>query len=75
MNQGQLHLIEYLREENQVLRQRLGGRRLRLTDDQLRRFAAKAKGLGRKLLAEVATTVRAVVAGCHTVINRELATT
>jgi putative transposase len=30
---------------------------LRLSDDQRRRLAAKAKGLGRKLLAEVATIV------------------
>ena len=35
----------------------MGGRRLRLNDDQRRRLAAKAKGLGRKLLAEVATIV------------------
>ena len=32
-------------------------RRLRLNDDQVRRLAAKSKGLGRKLLAEVATIV------------------
>src|SRR6187200_2387028 len=57
MNQRQLHMIEYLREENRVLREQLGERRLRLTDDQRRRLAAKAKGLGRKLLAEVATIV------------------
>ncbi len=57
MNQRQLHAIEYLREENRVLREQLGERRLRLNDDQRRRLAAKAKGLGRKLLAEVATIV------------------
>src|SRR5918996_4516234 len=57
MNQRQLHMIEYLREENRVLREQLGGRRLRLNDDQRRRLAAKAKGLGRKLLSEVATIV------------------
>src|SRR5918996_223345 len=57
MNQRQLQMIEYLREENRVLREQLGERRLRLTDDQRRRLAAKAKGLGRKLLAEVATIV------------------
>src|SRR5215471_6110451 len=38
-------------------REQLGGRRVRLTDDQRRRLAAKAKGLGRKLLAEMATMV------------------
>ena len=57
MNQRQLQAIDYLREENRVLREQLGGRRLRLNDDQRRRLAAKAKGLGRKLLAEVATLV------------------
>ena len=57
MNQRQLQMIEYLREENCVLREQLGERRLRLTDDQRRRLAAKAKVLGRKLLAEVATIV------------------
>jgi hypothetical protein len=49
MNQQQLQLIDYLREENRVLREQLGEKRLRFNDDQRRRLAAKAKGLGRKL--------------------------
>jgi putative transposase len=57
MNQRQLQVIDYLREENRVLREQLGGRRLRLDDGQRRRLASKANGLGRKLLAEVATIV------------------
>src|SRR5581483_4183092 len=57
MNQRQLHVIDYLREENRVLREQLGSRRLRLNDDQRRRLASKAKGLGRKLLTEMATIV------------------
>src|SRR3954470_19593190 len=57
MNQRQQNVIEYLREENRVLREQLGERRLRFSDDQRRRLAAKAKGLGRKLLAEIATVV------------------
>ena len=57
MNQQQLELINYLREENRVLREQLGGKRLRFNDDQRRRLAVKAKGLGRKLLQEVATIV------------------
>src|SRR5580700_184972 len=57
MNQRQLQIIDYLREENRVLREQLGGQRVRLNDDQRRRLAAKAKGLGRKILAEVATIV------------------
>ena len=57
MNQHHLQAIDYLREENRVLREQLAGRRLRLTDDQRRRLAAKAKGMGRRVLAEVATIV------------------
>ena len=57
MNQGQQQVIEYLREENRVLREQLGHRRLRLHDDQRRRLAVRAKRLDRKLLAEVATLV------------------
>jgi putative transposase len=52
MNQRQLQMIDYLRDENRVLREQLGGRRLRLNDEQRRRLATKAKGLGRKRLAE-----------------------
>src|SRR3982750_486758 len=57
MNQQQQQAIEYLREENKVLREQLGSRRLRFTDEQRRRLAAKAKGLGRRALAAVATIV------------------
>ena len=57
MNQRQLHIIDYLREENRVLREQLGDHRLRFNDDQRRRLAVKAKELGRKILAEVATVV------------------
>jgi hypothetical protein len=57
MKRHQQQTIEYLREENRVLHEQLGDRRLRFNDDQRRRLAARAKGLGRKLLAEVATLV------------------
>jgi hypothetical protein len=57
MNQHQLQIIEYLREENRVLREQLGERRVRFNDDQRRRLASKAKGLSRKLLREAATLV------------------
>ena len=57
MNQHQLQIIDYLREENRVLREQLNGRRVRFNDDQRRRLAVRAKGLGRKLLREVATIV------------------
>ena len=57
MNQRQLQVIDYLREENRVLREQLAGRRLRLDDDQRRRLAVEAKALGRRVLAEIATIV------------------
>src|SRR6516164_3026481 len=57
MNQHQQHVIEYLIEENRVLREQIGNRRLRFSDNQRRRLAAKAKKLGRRLLAQVATIV------------------
>ena len=47
MNQHQLQIIDYLREENLVLREQVGGWRVRFNDDQRRRLAAKAKRLGR----------------------------
>ncbi|GJM22514.1 MAG: hypothetical protein DHS20C15_24290 [Planctomycetota bacterium] len=56
-NREQQRTIEYLVEENRVLKEHFGGRRLRLTDDQRRRLAAKGKRLGRKLLNRVATIV------------------
>jgi hypothetical protein len=57
LNRQQRDAIDYLREENRVLREQLGGKRLRLNDDQRRRLAAKAKMLGRRILREVATIV------------------
>src|SRR5437773_12576319 len=57
MNQHQHHVINYLIEENRVLREQIGDRRLRFNDDQRRRLSVKAKKLGRKILAQVATVV------------------
>jgi hypothetical protein len=57
MNQRQLEVMDYLREENRVLREQLGGRRVRFNDDQRRRLAVRAKTLGRSVLAEIATLV------------------
>src|SRR4051794_9843980 len=54
MNQKQQYAIDYLREENRVLRKQLGSRRLRFTDDQRRRLAAKAKLVGRRVLNKLA---------------------
>ena len=55
MNQHQQQVVEYLLEENRVLREQIGSRRMRFNDEQRRRLAVKAKTLGRKLLARIAT--------------------
>src|SRR2546423_12164813 len=57
MNHQQHDIINYLIEENRVLRQQISNRRLRFNDDQRRRLAVKAKKLGRRILAQGATIV------------------
>ncbi len=47
--------VAYLIEENRLLRRQLGGRRLRLTDEDRRRLAARAYRVGRAALREIAT--------------------
>ena len=42
----QNEVIDYLRDENRVLKQQLGRKRLRLTDDQRRRLALRGKRVG-----------------------------
>ncbi|MGI8895933.1 MAG: hypothetical protein ACR2HE_09840 [Casimicrobiaceae bacterium] len=43
VHRQQLDVIEYLKEENRVLREMLGEQRLRFTDAQRRRLAEKTK--------------------------------
>ncbi len=50
-------MIDYLKEENRVLREQLGGGRLRFTDDQRRRLAVKGRVLGRRALDGIAGLV------------------
>src|SRR5919106_2961574 len=57
VNRQQQEVIEYLVEENRVLMEQLRGRRLRLTDDQRRRLAARGQRLDRRILKQVATIV------------------
>jgi putative transposase len=57
LHRHQTDVIAYLVEENRVLKEQLKGRRLRLTDDQRRRLAAKGKRIGRLALNRVATIV------------------
>ncbi len=42
---------------NRVLREQLGHRRLRFTDNQRRQLAAKGKAIGRQVLRELGTIV------------------
>jgi hypothetical protein len=57
VNRHQANVVAYLVEENRVLKEQMKGRALRLTDDQRRRLAAKAKHLGRRALDHVTTIV------------------
>ncbi len=57
VNRSQQNVIEYLQEENRVLREQLGEKPLRFTDQQRRRLAAKARSIGRKRLFEIGTLV------------------
>jgi len=57
LNQQQQDIIDYLQEENRVLREQLRGKRVRFSDDQRRRLAVKAQKLGRRVLHELATLV------------------
>jgi len=43
VNRHQAQAIDYLVEENRVLKEQLDGKRIRLTNDQRRRLAAKGK--------------------------------
>jgi putative transposase len=55
INRHQQQVITYLQEENRVLKARLRGRRLRLTDTDHRRLAALAHPFSRTRLKEIAT--------------------
>jgi transposase InsO family protein len=57
LEREQRDVIEFLREENRVLKMQLQGRRLRLNDDERRRLAVIGQRLGRRILADVATIV------------------
>ena len=43
INRDQQHMIEYLLAKNQVLKEKLGKKRILLNDDQRRRLAVKGK--------------------------------
>ncbi len=55
VNRNQQKVIDYLIEENRVLKGKFRGKRIRFTDNERRRLAVKGKALGRKLLGKVAS--------------------
>ena len=57
VSRHQQDVIDYLQEENRALREQLGRKRLRFTDQQRRRLAAKGKKVGRKGLLQIETLV------------------
>ncbi len=57
INRHQQDVIEYIQEENRILRKKLKGKRIRFTDDERRRLAVKGKALGRSVLNQVASIV------------------
>jgi len=57
INREQQRVIEYLITENQILKEKIGKKRILLNDDQRRRLAVKGKLLGRQVLEEIATIV------------------
>jgi len=57
LEREQRDVIEFLRDENRVLKGQLRGRQMRLSDDERRRLAAIGQRLGRRMLAQVATIV------------------
>src|ERR1700719_1153588 len=57
LNQRQQDVIDYLQEENRVLREQLGDKRLRFNDEQRRRLAVRAKKLGWRMLHDVTRIV------------------
>jgi putative transposase len=55
VNRQQQAIIEFQREEMDVLKETFGKKRIPLNDDQRRRLAVKGKVLGRKVLEEIGT--------------------
>jgi len=57
INKHQQDVIDYLLAENRILREKLGKRRILLTDAQRRKLAIKGKVLGRKVLSDICSIV------------------
>src|SRR4051794_21914636 len=57
VNRHQLIVIEFLQAENQLLKQRLRGKRIRFSDTERALLARKAKAVGRTTLQKLNTIV------------------
>src|ERR1700675_2543719 len=57
VHRHQLLVIEFLQAENQLLKERLRGKRIRFTDAERALLARKAQAVGRKALLELDTVV------------------
>ena len=58
LNRQQQDVIDYLKEENQLLKAKLGVRKIQFTDGERCRLAIRAKALGRKLLSQMDTLIQ-----------------
>lgn len=56
INRQQTEVIEYLVEENKILCEKIGKKRILLNDNQRRRLAVLGKRLGRKVLGQFCTS-------------------
>ncbi|MBD3274649.1 MAG: transposase, partial [Candidatus Marinimicrobia bacterium] len=56
INRQQTEIIEYLLEENKILREKFGKKRILLNDNQRRRLAVLGRKLGRKTLGQFCTS-------------------
>jgi len=54
VNQRQNYALDYLKEENQILRSKIKTKRIRFTDRERKMLAVRAKRIGRKKLEEIA---------------------
>ncbi len=53
INQHQQDVIEYLKTENAILKEKIGKKRIILSDEQRRKLAVLAKRIGRNGLSEI----------------------
>ena len=64
LNRQQEDVIDYLREENRILREQIGSKPVRFSDTQRRRLAVCGRRLGREMLVEFA-----VIASLDTILR------